>query len=164
MKASSSNNKDKNRINFNEPIPDMIERLKKEHRSFESKLNEADNSINRDNSIEVGIRIIRDMDNSVIRHAVEEEARLMRVIMQNAKNDSAESIKIMQEHNYVLNFFKEKLVSIEDAKPSYVEPSQGGEEYTQAKSALNEFIINLRSHFKEEEQVVFPLALRANLS
>lgn len=159
MIASSSNNKDKNRINFNEPIPDMIERLKKEHRSFESKLNEADNSINRENNIEVGIRIIRDMDNSVIRHAVEEEARLMRVIMQNAKDDSAKSIKIMQEHNYVLNFFKEKLVSIENAKPS-----QGGEEYTQAKSVLNEFIINLRSHFKEEEQVVFPLALRANLS
>lgn len=164
MIASSSNNKDKNRINFNEPIPDMIERLKKEHRSFESKLNEADNSINRENNIEVGIRIIRDMDNSVIRHAVEEEARLMRVIMQNAKDDSAKSIKIMQEHNYVLNFFKEKLVSIENAKPYYVEPSQGGEEYTQAKSVLNEFIINLRSHFKEEEQVVFPLALRANLS
>lgn len=126
MIASSSNNKDKNRINFNEPIPDMIERLKKEHRSFESKLNEADNSINRENNIEVGIRIIRDLDNSVIRHAVEEEARLMRVIMQNAKDDSAKSIKIMQEHNYVLNFFKEKLVSIENAKPSYVEPSQGG--------------------------------------
>jgi iron-sulfur cluster repair protein YtfE (RIC family) len=163
MTASSSNSKNKIRINFNEPIPDMIERLKKEHRSFELKLNEADNSINRDNNTEVGIRIIRDMDNSVIRHAVEEEARLMRVIMQNAKDDSAESIKIMQEHNYVLNFFKEKLVSVENAKPSYVKPLQGGEEYTQAKSVLNEFIINLRSHFKEEEQVVFPLALKANL-
>ena len=69
----------------------------------------------------------------------------------------------MQEHNYVLNFFKEKLVSVENAKPSHVKSSQGGEEYTQAKSVLNEFIINLRSHFKEEEQVVFPLALKANL-
>ena len=94
MTASSSNNKNKIRINFNEPIPDMIERLKKEHRSFELKLNEADNSINRDNNTEVGIRIIRDMDNSVIRHAVEEEARLMRVIMQNAKDDSPNPSKL----------------------------------------------------------------------
>lgn len=99
--SSSSNNNNKNkkniRINFNEPIADMIERLKKEHRSFESKLNEAYNSINRDggNDIEVGIRIIRNMDNSVIRHAVEEEARLMRVIMHNAKDESAESIRII---------------------------------------------------------------------
>ena len=52
------------------------------------------------------------MGKSVIQHAVEEEARLMRIIMQNAKADSTESIRIMQEHNYVLNFFKDKLVSI----------------------------------------------------
>jgi hypothetical protein len=76
MTVGSSNN----RINFNEPIPDMIERLKREHRSFESKLDEADNSINRDNNIIGGVKIIRYMAESVIRHAVEEEARLMRVI------------------------------------------------------------------------------------
>jgi hypothetical protein len=34
-------------INFNEPIPEMIERLKREHRNFESKLDDADNIINR---------------------------------------------------------------------------------------------------------------------
>jgi len=42
----SNNNNNNNRINFNEPIPDMIERLK---------------SINRDNNIEEGIKIIRYM-------------------------------------------------------------------------------------------------------
>jgi hypothetical protein len=51
----------------------MIERLKREHRSFESKLDEADNSINRDNNIEEGIKIIRYMGESVIHHAIEEE-------------------------------------------------------------------------------------------
>jgi hypothetical protein len=69
----SNNNNNNNRINFNEPIPDMIERLKREHRSFESKLDEADNSINRDNNIEEGIKIIRYMGESVIHHAIEEE-------------------------------------------------------------------------------------------
>jgi iron-sulfur cluster repair protein YtfE (RIC family) len=152
-----------NRINFNEPISDMIERLKREHRSFESKLDEADNSINRDNNIIGGVKIIRYMAESVIRHAVEEEARLMRVIMQNAKDDSTESIRIIQEHNYVLNFFKDKLTSIENTKPSYLESPQEGE-YKQAKNGLNEFITNLKSHFIEEEQVAFPLALRANLA
>ena len=36
-------------------------------------------------------------------------------------------------------------------------------EFKQAKDELNEFITNLRSQPMEEEQIVFPLALRANL-
>lgn len=52
------------------------------------------------------------MSESIIHHTDEEEARLMRVIMQNTRDESSESIKIMQEHNWVLNFFKSKLVSI----------------------------------------------------
>lgn len=161
-----------NRINFNEPIPEMIERLKREHRNFESRLDKVDNTINRDNDIIDGIRIIHDMSESVIHHAVEEEARLMRVIMQNAKDESSESIRIMQEHNWVLNFFKNKLTSFENRKTppsSYPKTrAEGGgeeEEYNkQAKNELNEFVANLKSHFLEEEQIVFPLALKANLS
>ena len=37
----------------------------------------------------------------------------MRVIMQNAKEESADSIKIMQEHNWVVDFLKHKLQNIE---------------------------------------------------
>ena len=33
-----SNNKIRKRINFDEPIADMIERLKSEHHNFENKL------------------------------------------------------------------------------------------------------------------------------
>lgn len=151
------------KINFNEPIPEMIERLKKEHRNFESTLDEADNSVNRNNDIVRGIRLIRNMSESIIHHAVEEEARLMRVIMQNARDESTESIRIMQEHNWVLNFFKSKLVSIEqNAMPLSSEFTQN-RDYEQVNDELNEFITNLRSHFAEEEQIVFPLALRANL-
>jgi hemerythrin-like domain-containing protein len=149
------------RIDFNEPIPEMIERLKREHRNFESRLDKVDNSI-RDNDIIDGMRIIRDMSEAIIHHAVEEEARLIRVIMQNAKDESSESIKIIQEHNWVLNFFKNKLTSIENRKTYLKSQAEGEEEYNkQAKKELNEFIANLKSHFLEEEQIVFPLALRA---
>jgi hemerythrin len=150
------------KINFNEPIPEMIERLKREHRNFESKLDEADNTVNRNNDITGGARIIHNMSKSIIHHAVEEEARLMRVIMHYARDESSESVKIMQEHNWVLNFFKNKLGPIEqNATFSYTESPNT--EFKQAKNELNEFITNLRSHFVEEEQIVFPLALRANL-
>jgi hypothetical protein len=91
------------RIDFNEPIPQMIERLKSEHRSFESKLVEIQSSIN-NNDIVHATEIIRSMTDQVTRHAVEEEARLMRVIMQKSKDESPESILIMQEHNWVMDF------------------------------------------------------------
>ena len=164
MRDSSSTS---SKINFNEPIPEMIERLKKEHHNFESRLDKVDNSINRDSDIIDGVRIIRDMSEAIIHHAVEEEARLMRVIMQNAKDESSESIRIMQEHNWVLDFFKNKLTSIENRKTStYLESQAEGEEEEyniQTRNELNEFVANLKSHFLEEEKIVFPLALRANL-
>ncbi len=150
------------RIDFNEPIPQMIERLKSEHRSFESKIAEVQGSIN-NNDIEHATEIIRSMTEKVTHHAVEEEARIMRVIMQKAKNESPESIKIMQEHNWVMDFFKNKLEAIENRINSEIDSKNHTDKKEQSKKELSEFITNLRSHFSEEEQIVFPLALKADL-
>ena len=153
-------------IDFNEPIPQMIERLKSEHRSFESKIAKVQDSINNDDIVHAAA-IIRNMADKVTHHAVEEEARLMRVIMQKAKDESPESIRIMQEHNWVMNFFKNKLIAIENRVNSkigsQIEQSNYAEKKEQSKKELTEFITNLRSHFSEEEQIVFPLALKADL-
>jgi hemerythrin-like domain-containing protein len=154
------------RIDFNEPIPQMIERLKSEHRSFESKLAIVQGSINNDDIVHA-VAIIRSMTDNVTHHAVEEESRLMRVIMQKTKNESAESIRIMQEHNWIINFFKNKLIAIENKIKSKIDSQIEESNYTdtkkQSKKELSEFVTNLRSHFSEEEQIVFPLALKANL-
>jgi hypothetical protein len=64
------------RIDFDESIPQLIERLKSEHRSFESNIVEIEGSIN-DNDIAHATKIIRSMADKVTHHAVEEEARLM---------------------------------------------------------------------------------------
>ena len=150
------------RIDFNEPIPQMIERLKSEHRSFESKIVEVQGNIN-NNDIEHATEIIRSMTEKVTHHAVEEEARIMRIIMQKAKNESPESIKIMQEHNWVMDFFKNKLEAIENRINSEIDSKNHTDKMEQSKKELTEFITNLRSHFSEEEQIVFPLALKADL-
>ena len=86
------------KTNFDESIPDMIERLKQEHVQFKITLNKI-TKYNEENNINKAIETIHDMSQPIIKHAVEEEARLMRVIMHNAKEESADSIKIMQEHN-----------------------------------------------------------------
>jgi hemerythrin-like domain-containing protein len=143
------------RINFDEPIPEMVRRLKSEHKKFESNLAKVKISIE-DNNITLASEIIQSISDKIIHHAVEEEARLMRVIMHNAKEESAESVKIIQEHNWVMDFLKNRIIMVEK-----VSASSDPDEYEQAKNDLNEFVSNLRKHFKEEEEIVFPLALRA---
>jgi hemerythrin-like domain-containing protein len=146
------------KINFNEPIPEMIRRLKNEHQQFEMQLNTIQEHIGR-NEIKEAIEIIHTISELIIRHAVEEEARIMRVIMQKAKEDSTESIKIMQEHNWVVNFLKHVLGKIEnDVNQRY----QSQQQQEDVKNKINEFVTNLRNHFSEEEQIVFPLALKAD--
>jgi hemerythrin-like domain-containing protein len=144
------------RINFDEQIPEMIKRLELEHKNFESKLTEVETNVDTNNIIGAA-EIIRSISDKIIRHAVEEEARLMRVIMHKAKEESTESIKIMQEHNWVMNFLKNRMIIIKKTSTS-----SNPDEREQAKNDLNEFISNLRNHFKEEEEIVFPLALRAD--
>jgi hemerythrin-like domain-containing protein len=143
------------RINFDEPIPEMIKRLKSEHKKFESNLVKVKIGIE-DNNITLASEIIQSISDKIIHHAVEEEARIMRVIMHKAKEESAESVKIIQEHNWVMDFLKNRIIMVEKASAS-----SDPDEYEQAKNALNEFVGNLRKHFKEEEEIVFPLALRA---
>jgi hemerythrin-like domain-containing protein len=143
------------RINFDEPIPRMIERLKSEHIMFESKLVQVENNIKR-NDIRLAAQGIEDMGNKIIQHAVEEEARLMRLIMNNAKDESSDSISIMQEHNWIMKFLNNRVKLIINASKS-----SDSVEKEKAKGDLNEFVDNLRKHFKEEEQIVFPLTLRS---
>jgi hemerythrin len=136
------------RINFDEPIPEMIKRLKSEHKKFESNLVKVKIGIE-DNNITLASEIIQSISDKINHHAVEEEARIMRVIMHKAKEESA-------EHNWVMDFLKNRIIMVEKASAS-----SDPDEYEQAKNALNEFVGNLRKHFKEEEEIVFPLALRA---
>jgi hemerythrin superfamily protein len=149
------------KINFDESIPDMIERLKQEHVQFKITLNNITN-YNDENNINKALETIHDMSQPIIRHAVEEEARLMRVIMHNAKEESADSITIMQEHNWVVDFLKQKIPTIKENIDK--QPNEQDIQFQQkAQNEISEFVNNLRDHFEEEEQIVFPLALKADL-
>ena len=148
------------KINFNESIPQMINRLKQEHAEFGLTLNKI-TKYNDEFKINEAIESIHDMSESIIKHAVEEEARVLRVIMHNAKEESTDSIKIIQEHNGVVDFLKYKIPNMENHISQQNEQDQ---QYQQAvQKEINEFVVNLRNHFSEEEQIVFPLALKANL-
>ncbi len=149
------------KINFNESIPEMITRLKQEHVEFGLTLNKI-TKYNDEYKIKKAIETIHDMSDSIIKHAVEEEARIMRVIMHNAKEESKDSIKIIQEHNWVVDFLKHKIPNMEN---NIFQQNEQDLQYQQVvKNEINEFVVNLRNHFSEEEQIVFPLALKSDLN
>jgi len=85
----------------------MIERLKHEHRDFESRLLQIEES-SRTNSKQA-IEMLEVLGKSILRHAIEEEARIMRVIMQKAKDYSEPSIKVMQEHKQIIDFLDKSI-------------------------------------------------------
>jgi hemerythrin superfamily protein len=136
------------KINFDEPISNLIERLKREHCQFESRLAELE-AIDTVNSR--AMSIVDDLSGPIVRHAVEEEAIVLRVIMQKAKEQSKKSIEIAQEHNWIVDFFRHKVPNLTTTMPPQ-----------QAKEEVMTFIQNLRRHFGEEEKVMFPLALKAD--
>jgi len=64
--------------------------------------------------------------------------------MHKAKEESAEFIKIIQEHNWVMNFLKNRIIMIKKASAS-----SNPDEHEQAKNDLNEFVGNLRKYSRK---------------
>ena len=128
----------------------MVKRIIREHRELAPKLDEI-NKVASESSTKA-VKLLEEIQVKILRHAVQEEARIMRVIMKDAKSESAESVRIMQEHRWVSEFL-ERLIS----KLSTVTELQ-------AQNEIQKFVADLMQHFSEEENVVFPLALKAQAS
>lgn len=126
----------------------MIERLKAEHRDFESRLFRIEESST--TNLKQAIEMLGDLGKSILRHAIEEEARIMRVIMQKAKDQSEQSIKVLQEHKQIIEFLDKTVSQLKD--------------FSQEESAekIKKFVQDSIKHFSEEEEIVYPLALKAD--
>jgi hemerythrin len=136
------------KVDFSEPIPKMIERLKAEHRDFESRLFRIEESSR--TNLKQAIEMLRNLGKSILRHAIEEEARIVRVIMQKAKDDSEQSIKVMQEHRQIIEFLDKTVSQLKDLSQE------------ECVEKIKQFVEDSIKHFSEEEEIVYPLALKAD--
>jgi iron-sulfur cluster repair protein YtfE (RIC family) len=136
------------KVDFSEPIPMMIERLKHEHRDFESRLFRIEESSRA--NLKHAIEMLEDLGKSILRHAIEEEARIMHAISKKQKTNSEQSIKVMQEHKQIIEFLDKTTYQLKT--------------FSQEESAkkIKRFVEDSIKHFSEEEQIVFPLALKAD--
>jgi len=136
------------RVDYNEPIPKLIERLEREHRELDSKLAHV-LELSESGNLRVAESTLLSISQEILRHAVEEEARIIRVIADNSKDDLESSAEVMQYHRRIEEFLKDKLPHLSELSPS------------RAKQEIKDFVLELQKHHKEEEEVTFPVALRA---
>lgn len=123
----------------------MIERLRAEHRDFRLELIQIEEASNF--SSHKAIETLKEIGKSILRHEVEEEARIIRFIMENAKQ-SEQSVKVMQEHKGIIDVLEKKISQLEGSSQEVTEE-------------IKTFGDDMRRHFSEEEEIVFPLVLKA---
>jgi hemerythrin len=134
-------------IDFSEPIPKMVQRLRAEHRYFRLELFQIEEA--NEVSSHKAIEMLKQLRKPILRHTVEEEARIMQIIMQKAKEQSEQSVKVLQEHKEIINFLEKRISQLECSSQDIAEE-------------INRFGDEIRKHFSEEEEIVFPLALKAD--
>ena len=127
-----------------EAIPKLIERLRTEHRDFRLELIEIEETSKF--TSHKAIEKLKEIGRLIARHEVEEEARIIQVITEKVK-EPERLVKVIQEHKSVIDLEK-KISQLEDSSQEVVE---------EIKTLCND----MRKHFSEEEEIVFPLMLKA---
>jgi hemerythrin-like domain-containing protein len=130
--------------NNSESIPKIVERLTAEHRDFRLELIQIEEASKF--SSYRAIQKLKEIAKSILRHEVEEEAGIIRIITENA--ESEQSVKVMQEYRGIIDLLEKKISQFEDSSQEVAEE-------------IKTIGDDMRRHFSEEEEIVFPLVLKA---
>ena len=136
------------KLDYDVPIPKVVERLKADHVLFREKFREVNEEIAKGN-LGVADSILSAMKSLVLRHAVEEEARIVGIIAEKAKDQLQPTVDIMRYHRRIEEFLQERL------------PHLSEEPQRKAVEEIQEFLSETEKHHDAEEKKSFPLALKA---
>ena len=141
------------RLDYDESVCSVVKRLKQEHEEIDRKL-EGISKIARtkNGNLKVAVSLLNAIKTEILRHAVEEEGRLARVIMESSeiRKKSDESVRILQEHRRIKEFFEDELPYLLDENSE-----------RQGRKKIGDFTELMIRYCMEEEKEVFSLALRA---
>lgn len=141
------------RLDYDESVSSIVNRLKQEHKEIDRKLERISKIARTKNgNLKVAVSLMNAVKTEILRHAVEEEARLARVIMESSetRKKSDEPVRILQEHRRIKEFFEDELPYLLDENSE-----------RRGRKKIGDFTELLIRHHMEEEKEVFPLALRA---
>lgn len=125
-----------------EPIPKMVGRLRTEHRDFRLELIQIEEASKF--SSRKAIEKLKEIAKSILRHELE-EARIIQIITEKVK-EPEQRVKVIEGHKEIMDLLEKKISQLEDSS------QEAGEE-------IKTFGNDMRKHFSDEEEIVFPLVL-----
>lgn len=131
-------------LDYDAPMSIVRRTLMVRHHDIEEMLSEVEDLVERGKQ-RVAVSLLNVATPLILRSAVEEEARVMRVVMQKNKSRNQRSVAIAREHRDIVDFLKHRLPAL-------------GKSPEEAGPRIMEFVKAMRNHLAEEEAVEFPLA------
>lgn len=126
-------------------IGELIDLLETEHARIKSTLSDIQKDIASGN-IESAVNRVRDTDETLIQHMLDEEAVLLKAMIQAfGREGSWEAIEVFQEHVDIDSLVKEMKMSLD----------HGDGRREAIASRLSELLL---SHFEKERTKIFPCA------
>jgi hemerythrin-like domain-containing protein len=127
----------------NEPIPKMVGKLRSEHRDFRLELVQIEEASKF--SSRKAIEKLKEIAKSIMQHELE-EARIIQIITEKVK-EPQQWVKIIEEHKGMVDLLGKKISQLKDSSQELGE-------------GINTFSNDMRRHFSDEEEIVFPLLLK----
>ena len=134
------------RLDYGESLQNVVERLRTEHKEISSKLSKIAEEAAKGNLV-VAISLLEVLKLEILRHAVEEEARLVRFISTQPQQAFEDSLMVFREHRRITEFLQERLQYLHEL------PSN------RARKEIEEFVSELRKHHEAEERIAFPIVV-----
>lgn len=132
-------------LDYGEAISSVTEKLKIKHEEIDVMLTEVEELANK-GKVNVAISLLSTISPLILRSAVEEEARLMREVMQRHRDASQDSIAVTREHRAIADFLKHQLPELSTKSPE------------EARRSIVGFVELVHGHLREEEKTSFSLA------
>ena len=135
-------------LDYEAPISSVTKRLLVKHEEIKAILSEVAELAEK-GKLKVSISLLNATSPLILRSAVEEEARVMRVVMQKNKSRAQRSVAIEREHRDIADFLTHKLPELSSMPPD------------EARRSIISFVRLTRRHLREEEEVPFSIAAAA---
>jgi len=132
-------------IDYEAPISTVTKRLLIRHEEIKGILSEV-GELAEKGKLKVAISLLNATSPLILRSAVEEEARVMRVVMRKNESRAQRSVAIEREHRDIADFLKHKLPELSSMSPD------------EARHRIVAFVRLTRRHLREEEEVPFSIA------
>src|ERR1022692_1469199 len=132
-------------LDYDEAISSVTKKLKVKHEEIDAILSEVEELADK-GKVAVAISLLSTISPLILRSAVEEEARIMRAVMQRHKGVAQDSIAVTREHRAIADFLEHQL------------PELGAKSPEEARRSIVGFVELLHGHLRKEEKTSFSLA------